>query len=382
MKNCIRVPKVYIPRKDFEKWLTLGRDRFSDDPSYWQRVERAVGDAPSALRFLLPREEGEDEAALIHEIREAMFALLEDGSLEKLNRGGVLVSRETAAGTRHGILLCIDLEAYTMSEGEVSHLRPSQAFDREAAARVARLRKGTVLEFPHAAVFYRDKHKKIVRWLGEELEEIYTACPETGPVSGCFIPEPDAADVAEDLRTRGDPCFAVADGEEELAGAKMAWEDIKSTLSPAEILNHPARFALVEFLNLYEDAAAIEPLHRLVTGIETEAFCGWFCKQLKCKREGNLLYPAVRDGADAVKKTDALIAEFLRRSGGRVKYIRSEELALAREEECAAVVLKGIKKEDLFSYLKGGKRLPAHTFVLGGEQEGRYHLEGREISYD
>ena len=381
MRNCIRIPKVYIPRGEFERWPVLGSERFRADPSYWRRVERAAGDSPSALRFLLPCGE-EDVEPLAKEMRSAMFGMLEESTLEKLNRGGVLVERETEAGTRHGILLCVDLETYTMSEGECSPVRPSQGFDGAEAERYACLRKHTVLEFPHIALFYRDKREKIVRWLGDDLEELYSVGVETGRVRGCYIPEADALDVAADLHTRGEPCFAVADGEEELAGAKLHWETLKKTLSPAELMGHPARFVLAEFLNLYEDAAAIEPLCRLVTDVETEAFCSWFAKQIKCKREGRLLYPAVRDGAEAAKKTDELISAFMRQNGGRVRYIRKKELALAQEEGCAAVVLKGIEKEDLFSYLKGGKKLPAHTFVLGGEGDGRYLFEGREISYD
>lgn len=382
MKNCLRIPKVYIPRKDFEAWATLGRDRYHSDPQYLQRMERMLGDSPSALRFLLPEDCFEDVEAFAKECRETMFRLLEEGTLEKLNRGAVLVKRATSAGLRCGILMCLDLETYTMSEGETSPVRPSQYFDRAEAERLCKVRAQAPLEFPHVTVFYRDKRDQIVRFLGEELEEIYSLKLETGDVSGYFIPAFDAEEVAMDMHTRGEPCFAVSSGEEELAGAKLYWQQLKPTLDPFELENHPARFMLVEFINLYAENVVMEPIHRLVEGVEIEVFCSWFAKQVKCKRCGNLLYPAIRGGADAVQKTDELIAQYLRQNGGSVRYVRSEQLDLAAQEDCAAVVLKGIAKEDLFSYLKSGKLLPAHTFVLGGERDGRYHYEGREISYD
>lgn len=46
-----------------------------------------------------------------------------------------------------------------------------------------------------------------------------------------------------------------------------------------------------------------------------------------------------------------------------------------------AVLLDGIKKEELLSSLKAGKLLPRGAFTLGGAGN-RFGLEGREISYD
>lgn len=382
MKSCIRIPKVYIPRKDFAVWPSLDRDRFAFDRAYWERVERALGDSPSALRFLLPEECSEEElkayAAAVHE---EMYRLLEGGALEKLNRGAVLVKRETSSGVRDGIVLCIDLEAYTMSAGEVSLIRPSQEFDMEKARELCVLRSGAPLEFPHVTLFYRDKREKIVRWLGEELEEIYSVSRSEGNIRGYFIPEFDAAEVAADMYGKGEPCFAAADGEEALAAAKLHWEALKPALHREEIVNHPARFLLAEFINLYEDSVVLKPLHRLVREVEPEVFCDFFAKRVKCKRKGNSLYPAIRDGAEAVKIVDAVIAEFMKKNGGRVHHVREEALKMLPEDG-VAVVFNGIEKEELFSYLKGGALLPRHTFVLGEEADGRYHLEGREISYD
>ena len=54
MKNCLKIPRVFIPREGFEKWAVIACDQFTSDREYWKRVERCVGDAPSTLNFILP----------------------------------------------------------------------------------------------------------------------------------------------------------------------------------------------------------------------------------------------------------------------------------------------------------------------------------------
>lgn len=193
MKYCLRVPRILLPESGFEKWSVIACDQFTSDPSYWERVRKTVGNAPSSLNMILPEIYlGEDDEERIAEIHENMYAALENGYISKLNRGCVLCERTTASGVRRGIVAAIDLEAYTTERGETSPIRSSEAVvPSRLPARVA-VRKGAPLEFPHAMIFYRDKKDKIMRMLAEEdLEVLYDfeLMEGGGRLKGSFVPE-------------------------------------------------------------------------------------------------------------------------------------------------------------------------------------------------
>ncbi len=388
MKSCLKVPRVLLPRGGFEEWAVIACDQFTSDREYWKRVEREVGSAPSTLNFILPEVFlGEDDEARIATIHENMYAALEADAMEKLVRGFVLTERTTKSGVRRGIVAAIDLEAYTMGKGEVSPIRSSEeVVPSRLPARVA-VRRGAPLEFPHAILFYRDKKDKIMKNLMSiDFDKLYDfeLMEGGGHVRGYFIPEDISEEVAADMHVRGEPCFAVADGNHSVAAAKAYWEELKPALKAEERGHHPARYMLVELVNLYSDAVVFHPIHRILKETDADAFCDFFMRSVKCKRDGNVLIPALPAGAAGVERTDALIEAYVRANGGKVDYIHGErELrALAAREGCAGVLLKPLDKDDFFDRLKGGGNFPRKTFSLGEGAEKRYYLEGREISYD
>jgi hypothetical protein len=70
----------------------------------------------------------------------------------------------------------------------------------------------------------------------------------------------------------GDPfLYASGDGNHSLAAAKLFWERRKPALSAAQRENDPARFALVELLNVHEPGLRFEPIHRVVFGAGADA---------------------------------------------------------------------------------------------------------------
>ncbi len=388
MKSCLKIPRILLPREGFETWAVVACDQFTSDRGYWERVEREVGGAPSTLRFILPEVYlGEDDENRIAEIHENMYLALETGRLEKLVRGFVLTERTTQSGVRRGIVAAIDLEQYSMKKGESAPIRSSEeVVPSRLPARVA-LRRGAPIEFPHAILFYRDKKDKLMKYLAEEeLEVLYDfdLMEGGGHIKGLYLPEDLSREVAEALNVRTEPCFAVADGNHSVAAAKAYWEELKGTLPPDEARTHPARYMLVELVNLYSDAVVFHPIHRIVKHTDAEALIDYFMKHVKCKREGNVLIPSLPAGAAGVEKTDALLEAYVGQNGGVIDYIHGErELrALAAEEDCVGVLLKPLDKDDFFDRLKGGGNFPKKTFSLGEGAEKRYYLEGREISYD
>lgn len=387
MKSCLRIPRILLPREGFETWAVIACDQFTSDREYWKRVERCVGDAPSTLNFILPEifldDDGEEYA---ERARTAMYSALESDVLSKLTRGLVFTERTTRSGIRRGIVVCIDLEAFSAEEGVSAPIRASERVIPDRLALRVAVRQKTPLEFPHTMVFYRDKKDRAVKsLLREELEKLYDfdLMEGGGHLTGWFVPDYIASDVVNMLHTKGDPMFAVADGNHAVAAAKQYWEELKKTLRQEELGSHPARFTLVEMVNICDPAVVFHPIHRLVKDVETEVFCDFVMRNVKCKREGNVI-TGLPAGIEGVRIADELCEKFVRVNGGRIDYIHGAKRlqSCAAEEDCAGILLTAMEKDDFFPALKDGALLPKKAFSLGLSKEKRYYLEGREISYD
>jgi len=104
-----------------------------------------------------------------------------------------------------------------------------------------------------------------------------------GHVAGWLVKgEREFERIAEALEVLADPhafeerygsdavlLFAVGDGNHSLATAKAIWEEIKQRYEGrpegAQILaTHPARYALVEIVNLYDEGLPFHPIHRVL----------------------------------------------------------------------------------------------------------------------
>lgn len=387
MKSCLKIPRILLPEEGFEKWAVIACDQFTSDSGYWRRVEEFTGDAPSTLRFILPEcYLGQDDEDAVKKIVASMYHALESGALGKLTRGFLLTRRTVSTGVREGILAAIDLEAYTVGRGETSPVRSSEeVVPSRLGARIA-LRRRAPLEFPHAILFYNDKKGKVKKLLkGEDLEKLYDfdLMEGGGHIEGYFLPEDMSVALSRVIQTRSEPCLAVADGNHSVAAAKAYWEELKKKLTEREKNNHPARFMLVELVNLYDESIVFHPIHRLMKEVDADTFCDYFMRAVKCKREGNVLYPSLPKGAAGVQKCDGLCEEYLKQNGGVVDYIHGErELKALAGEDCVGIVLQTVEKDGFFAQLENGGNFPKKTFSVGEAKDKRYYLEGREISYE
>ena len=389
MKQCLHVPRVLLPREGFETWSVIACDQFTSDRAYWERVAQRVGGAPSTLRFIIPEVYlGEDDEARIEAIREHMYEALESDQLVKYSRGAVFTERTTRDGVRRGIVAAFDLEAYSCEAGVSAPVRSSEEVLKDRLPPRVALRRAAPLEFPHAIIFYRDKKDRAVKQLlREELETLYDfdLMEGGGHITGSFVPFDLAAEILAAIPQKGEPAFAVADGNHSVAAAKAHWEEVKAGLSSAERARmHPARLMLAEFVNLYDPAVVFHPIHRLVKETDAEAVAERVLSACGGRREGALVYPALPASAESIRKIDGVLEGCVRAAGGRIDYIHGKkELArLAGEEGSLGVVLPPLEKDDFFAGLKGGVNLPKKSFSVGDGKGKRYYLEGREISYD
>lgn len=251
MKSCIRIPRLFLPRTGAEEWAAPPCDCSRQE---WEALSNER-EGLSALSCTLPDYmRGKEEAERFEKIRDNMYAVLENGDVGRIERGFLLVHRQTPRGIRRGLVAAVDLEEFSF-EGEI---RPStEVFPVLTESRM-RERERAILEFPHTVLCFKDRRDKLMRGLGEEdFEPLYEFALPGCVLSGYFIPDFEAGELARELYRYADPCFGVLDGNHTLAAAKMYWDKVKRGLSVLERRNNPARFALAEFVNLCDPAVQL-----------------------------------------------------------------------------------------------------------------------------
>ena len=79
----ILLPAAGIP---LDPWACIAVDQFTSQPEYWEAVEQNVGDAPSALRLILPEAKLNDPNVDEHiaDINAAMKRYLDQGVFQTL----------------------------------------------------------------------------------------------------------------------------------------------------------------------------------------------------------------------------------------------------------------------------------------------------------
>ncbi len=65
--------------------------------------------------------------------------------------------------------------------------------------------------------------------------------------------------------------YALGDGNHSFATAKVIWENLKKTApDTAAIMNHPARYALVELVNIHDEGLEFEPIYRVMFNVDLQ----------------------------------------------------------------------------------------------------------------
>ena len=401
MKNscCVSVPEILLPQAtaDMSKWAVIACDQHTSDPAYWQELEEYVKDAPSALRLTLPEIYLSDDCSdRIAAIARSMRAYREKGIFRKLDKGFVLVERSTPfSPARFGLVLAVDLEAYSYEAGAKAQIKATEATIVERIPPRLKIRESASIEFPHVMLLYDDREDSVLGALKarrDSLEKLYDFDLNMGGghIKGYFVPESDARSAAQAFSALADEdgvVFMVGDGNHSLATAKASWEKIKAGLSEEDQKDHPARFALAEAVNIYDDGIFFEAIHRVVKGVDPEKFAagilpekeGEACLVIGGKKRACSFG---KDVAGAVKKADAYIAAYTKANGGEADYIHGEEEIVRITEEqkdSVGILLPKMDKSELFATVKKHGCLPRKTFSMGESAEKRYYIEGKEI---
>jgi hypothetical protein len=434
----VRVPEVFLPARgvDYSKWAVVACDQYSSEREYWRRAERAAAGAPSTLGLIFPESflEDPDKGERIARIQSTMTSFLSRGVLEGIGRGMVLVERRTSGGgkPRVGLVMAFDLETYDYSAGSTSLIRPSEGTIVERLPPRVAIRRGAVLELPHIMILVDDPGRTLIEPIyasREGLQELYDfeLMLGSGRARGWKVAEPAALDrLAGALEALAEPAafrarhgrgevllFAVGDGNHSLATAKAVWEETKkSRAGDPDLMDHPARYALAELVNLYDEGLPFHPIHRLLSGIPRESLVAAMRAHASCEIEASASVEAAIarvDEADPegghriamIDSSGARVVRFPRpvaklaagtmqaildplvkeTAGAAIDYIHGTEslLSLARSAGNVGLYLPPIDKGGFFETVARDGAMPRKTFSMGEAPDKRFYIEARKI---
>lgn len=391
---------------DMRRWSVIACDQFTADAGYWQAVQDTVGDAPSTLRLMLPEFYlGKcDEAAATREIQQTMRRYLDDGVFRTVPHSLVFVQRTLPGGAvRCGVVGALDLEAYDYAPDSVTPIRATEGTVASRLPARVRIRAAAALEMPHIMVFYSDPEDTIRREAqaaaGEMLYD-FDLMSGGGHVRGLRIAGTKADALAARLCATGvgtdgaHPMrFAIADGNHSLAAARLCWLEKKQTLTPEQAAAAPARYALVELVNLHSPAVTFEPIHRVL--FETDA-AHWLdaAEAALAAADGRGYAVTLLAGAqrrdilargsslgEAIAALVAFCASYMQAHGGSVDYIHGDDeaTALAAGDGCCGILMPRMDKAELFTSVLRSGPFPKKSFSIGLGADKRYYLECRKL---
>ena len=407
------------PGTDMTRWAVVACDQFTSQPEYWRAVEETVGDAPSALRLILPEADlgRPDVEARIQAVNAAMGRYLEGGLFRELPDSLLYVERVQSDGRiRHGLLGMADLEQYDFTPGSGALIRATEGTVLSRIPPRVQVRRNAPLELPHIMLLIDDPNRTVIEPLTRssgEMERVYSFDLQQGGghVAGWKLTAAQmdaAADALEALRSPGEQAwrygvtgaapllFAVGDGNHSLAAAKQCYEDLKAVTPEREWAGLPARYALAEVVNIHDDALRFEPIHRVLSGVEPEAVLealracypdayegrgkGHAIAYTHAGGTGVLTVPQPRARL-AAGTLQAFLDGYVRSRGGEVDYIHGGDVAdrLGRRPGCIGFKLPAIGRQQLFKTVLTDGVLPRKTFSMGRAEDKRYYVEARKI---
>ena len=420
MNVPFRPADILLP--DFSKtnglrWSCVACDQYTSQPEYWEAADALAGDQPSALRLILPEVYLSETDARKPAVLAAMDGYLR-AVLVNHPDSMILVERTLGSGeTRWGLVGMVDLMTYDYHRGAQSLIRATEATVAERIPARTTIRREAPLELPHVMMLIDDRAKTVIEPLAEKREARPVAYDHDlmlggGHIKGYFLTSADmeAAEAAlaglmtpEAMESRYGKAglapllFAVGDGNHSLAAAKTCFEEIRAAIGDEAALAHPARYALCEVVNLYDESLRFEPIYRVIFGVEPERLLADFAdyasnlrgeaspqriEWVSGEREGSFTVasPAVALPVGTVQDfLDAYLKDAP--DGTYVDYIHGEDTAksLANRPDAVAFLFDGMAKEELFSTVIADGALPRKTFSMGHAEDKRFYTEARVI---
>jgi Uncharacterized conserved protein len=399
------------------KWSVVACDQYTSEPEYWNDVEKIVGDAPSTLKLTLPEIYLEDEniSERIAKINSNMKALLDEDFFNEYKDSMIYLERTQSDGKiREGLIGVVDLEAYSYEKGAETPIRATEKTVIERIPPRVKIRENAPLELPHIMILIDDDKKQIIENLKNKVSEDdivydFDLMKNGGHVKGYLLNEETMDEVDKGLKELADKevfakkydvnnkevlLFAMGDGNHSLATAKACYEKLKEIMSEEEYLNNPARYALVELVNLHSPALEFEAINRVIFNTEPEKLLNSLKEYYQINKDGNgQKIEVITNDVDekwyienpksniAVGSIQIFLDEYLKNNEGKIDYIHGEETTknLAKQSGNVGFIFEAMPKNELFKTVILDGSLPRKTFSMGHSYDKRYYLESRKI---
>lgn len=418
MSTAFKPANILIPdNTDMEKWAVVACDQYTGQPDYWKRVEETVGAADSTLKLILPEVylEDDDSDERIEKIHNEMNRILGSGTLKEYKDSLIYIERIQSDGkVRQGLIGKIDLEEYDYRKGSTSSVRATEATVVERIPPRIKVRQGAPMELPHIMILIDDENKTVVEpceAIKNSAEAIYdfTLMENGGSICGYILDEKLTASVMNALDKLNDNelfnkkynldgyptlLYAMGDGNHSLATAKEFYEQLKRENPDKDMSQHPARYALVEIVNLHSPALEFEAIHRIVTNVSTDELMAEMTDALglsekKADQAFNIILNGTEKTVYIHKPTSQLtvgslqefLDAYLKKTEAKIDYIHGIDVvkSLAEQENSIGFILPDMLKSELFPTVIKDGALPRKTFSMGHAEDKRFYIECRKI---
>ena len=441
-KIALHVPAILLPKEgiDLSKWAVVACDQYTSQPDYWERVRQFAGDSPSTLKLTLPEVylESPDVDGRIASINKEMEACMSQGILAAQQPGFMLVERTTAQGkVRKGLIAALDLEHYDYTREATTLIRATEGTIIDRLPPRIKVREHAPIELPHIMVLIDDPERTVIEPLFQKnLPKAYDTdlMMDSGHVSGYLVSgDADIRQAAQALERLAAPeafaarygvsnrpvlLYALGDGNHSFATAKVIWENLKKAApDTAALMNHPARYALVELVNIHDEGLEFEPIYRVMFNVDLqdmlarmESFYSsqgsafsWHAveqrsdmrkKAAQLAQPGRHMIPFVSGNSLGLLCIDkpaltlevATLQAFLdlymqEHPDAKIDYIHGADIVaeLGSQPGNVGFALPVISKFDFFKTVILDGALPRKTFSMGEAHEKRFYLECRKI---
>ena len=418
MSVPFKAGNILIPKDaDMHKWSVVACDQYTSEPDYWKDVEQIVGDNPSTLRLTLPEIylEESDVEKRIETINETMKKYLDEGIFNEYTDSMFYIERTQNDGkVREGLIGIVDLEDYSYESDSQTLIRATEKTVIERIPPRVKIRENAPIELPHIMILIDDDKKQIIEELknkvtDEDIVYDFDLMQKGGHIKGYKL----SSDVIDEVETKLELLadkdnfknkygiddkevllFAMGDGNHSLATAKACYEKLKEELSEEEYKNHPARYALVELVNLHSNALEFEAIHRVLFDIDVEDLLNNLYNYYNINEDGNgqkfelitkdfdkTLYIENPKSNIAVGSIQIFLDDYLSNHEGKIDYIHGEDVTkeLGSKDNNVGIILDAMEKNELFKTVILDGALPRKTFSMGHSHDKRFYLEARKI---
>lgn len=398
----IAVPNILLPNEqiDLTKWAVVACDQFTSQPQYWGNLKSQINGHPSTLNMILPEvylEKMKNET--IDTINHYMDYYLAQSILKPIGPSFVLVERKTDENqVRLGLIMNIDLECYDYTPGSKPLIRTTEKTILSRIPPRMMIRKHAPLEFSHVMLLVDDPKKQIIESLYDKrhtFKEIYNFELNMmgGHIKGYQIieTEPIIQSFYQLIKDDEDPILFIAgDGNHSLATAKAHWEALKVNLSEDQKVSHPARYTMVEVVNIYDEGLHFEGIHRVLFNASPDFLTGLFYhvdKEVETWAYQNetdkIPFFIPQSTALAYEQIQTYIDDYLKHHPEvSIDFIHGDDELIEvckNHPNSVGIRMPALERSDLFPFIKMGKILPRKSFSMGCATAKRYYLESQMI---